>query len=165
MLKNTKLNSRQSGFTIVELLIVIVVIAILAAITIVAYNGIQNRAKASSAQSLANAVVKKAEAFNTIESAYPTYSQFTSNTGAGTANNSSEAKLDNSSQVTDGGATTPVLPSDEKTVAYKKCTTGAQIVYWSATAPSGNTTKRVLIGMGGAASTSPDATSAPTICS
>ena len=33
------------GFTIVELLIVIVVIAILAAITIVAYNGIQARAK------------------------------------------------------------------------------------------------------------------------
>lgn len=32
-----------SGFTIVELLIVVVVIAILAAITIVAYNGIQNR--------------------------------------------------------------------------------------------------------------------------
>lgn len=34
------------GFTIVELLIVIVVIAILAAVTIVAYNGIQQRAKA-----------------------------------------------------------------------------------------------------------------------
>ncbi|MBM3210423.1 type II secretion system protein [Candidatus Saccharibacteria bacterium] len=33
------------GFTIVELLIVIVVIAILAAITIVAYNGIQTRAE------------------------------------------------------------------------------------------------------------------------
>lgn len=33
------------GFTIVELLIVIVVIAILAAITIVAYSGIQNRAR------------------------------------------------------------------------------------------------------------------------
>lgn len=39
--------AKQKGFTIVELLIVIVVIAILAAITIVAYNGIQNRAKAS----------------------------------------------------------------------------------------------------------------------
>jgi prepilin-type N-terminal cleavage/methylation domain-containing protein len=34
-----------AGFTIVELLIVIVVIGILAAITIVAYNGIQNRAR------------------------------------------------------------------------------------------------------------------------
>ena len=38
---------RQNGFTIVELLIVIVVIAILAAITIVAYNGIQQRARNS----------------------------------------------------------------------------------------------------------------------
>lgn len=36
---------RSAGFTIVELLIVIVIIGILAAITIVAYNGIQERAK------------------------------------------------------------------------------------------------------------------------
>jgi prepilin-type N-terminal cleavage/methylation domain-containing protein len=42
---------KNSGFTIVELLIVIVIIAILAAITIVAYNGIQNRAKASAVAS------------------------------------------------------------------------------------------------------------------
>lgn len=42
---------RQTGFTIVELLIVVVVIAILAAITIVAYTGVQARAQASSAQS------------------------------------------------------------------------------------------------------------------
>jgi prepilin-type N-terminal cleavage/methylation domain-containing protein len=42
-----KLAKRQQAFTIVELLIVIVVIAILAAISIVAYNGIQQRAKAS----------------------------------------------------------------------------------------------------------------------
>lgn len=39
--------TRHLGFTIVELLIVIVIIAILAAITIVAYNGIQQRAKTS----------------------------------------------------------------------------------------------------------------------
>lgn len=41
---------RSSGFTIVELLIVIVVIAILAAITIVAYSGVTGRAKATAAQ-------------------------------------------------------------------------------------------------------------------
>lgn len=37
--------TKQAGFTIVELLIVIVVIGILAAITIVAYNGISTRAE------------------------------------------------------------------------------------------------------------------------
>lgn len=42
---------KYSGFTIVELLIVVVVIAILATITIVAYNGIQNQAKQAAVKS------------------------------------------------------------------------------------------------------------------
>ena len=37
----------NQGFTLVELLIVVVIIAILAAITIVVYNGIQQRARDS----------------------------------------------------------------------------------------------------------------------
>ncbi len=61
----------QKGFTIVELLIVIVVIGILAAITIVAYNGIQNRAKTTKSQSAASDVQKKAEAYNAINEHYP----------------------------------------------------------------------------------------------
>jgi prepilin-type N-terminal cleavage/methylation domain-containing protein len=50
---------KQKGFTIVELLIVIVVIGILAAITIVAYNGIQDRARASSVSSALSQAAKK----------------------------------------------------------------------------------------------------------
>lgn len=44
MIHKTRQSSMINGFTIVELLIVIVIIAILAAITLVVYNGIQNRA-------------------------------------------------------------------------------------------------------------------------
>lgn len=49
----------RTGFTIVELLIVVVVIAILAAITIVAYNGISNRAKSSASLSSVEQAGKK----------------------------------------------------------------------------------------------------------
>jgi prepilin-type N-terminal cleavage/methylation domain-containing protein len=61
----------QQGFTIVELLIVIVIIGILAAITIVAYNGIQNRARISAAQSLASQANKKVMAYQASEGSYP----------------------------------------------------------------------------------------------
>ena len=58
-----KVGKLRSGFTIVELLIVIVVIGILAAITIVAYNGIQNRAKTASAQQAVAQGVKKVQTY------------------------------------------------------------------------------------------------------
>ena len=64
--------SRLPGFTLVELLIVIVIIAILAAITIVAYNGIQGRARAASATSDLTNIAKQIESYNVINGAYPT---------------------------------------------------------------------------------------------
>jgi prepilin-type N-terminal cleavage/methylation domain-containing protein len=67
-----KLRGRQSGFTIVELLIVIVVIAILAAITIVAYNGVQQRAKNSQTISAANAWYKVIKMYKAEKGVYPT---------------------------------------------------------------------------------------------
>lgn len=49
----------RAGFTIVELLVVIVVIAILATITIVSYKGIQNKARAAAGKSdIANLNIK-----------------------------------------------------------------------------------------------------------
>ena len=51
---NLSIQKSKSGFTIVELLIVVVVIAILAAITIVAYNGIQKRAQTVTYATAAN---------------------------------------------------------------------------------------------------------------
>lgn len=54
---------KYTGFTIVELLIVIVVIAILAAITIVAYNGIQSRARETSLRSDLTNIAKQLELY------------------------------------------------------------------------------------------------------
>ncbi|MEO8691372.1 MAG: prepilin-type N-terminal cleavage/methylation domain-containing protein, partial [Candidatus Saccharimonas sp.] len=59
------------GFTIVELLIVIVIIAILATITIVAYNGITNRAHESSLKSDLTNGSKLLEIAKTINGTYP----------------------------------------------------------------------------------------------
>lgn len=66
-----KVGIRQQGFTIVELLIVIVVIAILAAITVVAYNGIQNRANDTAVQSDLAAMAKKIKLYHAENGAYP----------------------------------------------------------------------------------------------
>jgi prepilin-type N-terminal cleavage/methylation domain-containing protein len=70
-LQNIKKLRAERGFTIVELLIVIVVIGILAAIVIVAYNGIQDRAKNTKYQTDAQALIKGAEAINADKGNYP----------------------------------------------------------------------------------------------
>lgn len=59
------------GFTIVELLIVIVVIAILAAVTIVAYNGISTRAKETALKSDLSSGAKQLQIAKTTDGSYP----------------------------------------------------------------------------------------------
>lgn len=62
---------KQSGFTIVELLIVIVVIGILAAITIVAFNGVQQKGRDAKRSSDVNYVKKLLEMYKTENGTYP----------------------------------------------------------------------------------------------
>lgn len=62
---------RQSGFTVVELLIVIVIIAILAALSIVAYNGIQQRARNAQIVAGVNAYKKGIVQFMTVNGRTP----------------------------------------------------------------------------------------------
>lgn len=59
------------GFTIVELLIVIVIIAILAAITVVAYNGLQARANDSERISDLNAMSKALMQYHLENGSFP----------------------------------------------------------------------------------------------
>lgn len=66
--------NKRRGFTIVELLIVIVVIGILAAITIVAYNGIQVRAKNTKTINATATWIKALKLYNAEKDDWPTVS-------------------------------------------------------------------------------------------
>lgn len=67
---------KKHGFTIVELLIVIVVVAILAAISIAAYTNINNRAYDSAIQSDLSQMSKTVKLFNAEHGRYPTREEF-----------------------------------------------------------------------------------------
>lgn len=81
-LTNIKERASERGFTIVELLIVIVIIGILAGIVILAYAGLTNQAKTSKASTVAADVVKKFEAYNAdpANTGYPVVPGATSGT-------------------------------------------------------------------------------------
>src|SRR5690606_27269127 len=65
------LKHKKSGFTIVELLIVVVVIAVLATITVVAYTNLQERARTSAADSTLTQAAKKLALYKAEQESYP----------------------------------------------------------------------------------------------
>ena len=148
-LANIKKMKDQRGFTIVELLIVIVVIGILAAIVIVAYNGVQNKARTTKAQTNASAVQKVAEAYNADNGVYPgTIANFAS---------ASSVKLPTGVTVVSAAATPFGLTSGngETSVSYQykgasaTTATGGRVQFWDFSTGAVSTT---VIYVGNAAS-------------
>ena len=128
----TTKNIKNQGFTLVELLIVIVIIAILTVVSLVAYNGLQNQAKTSAAKSAADAVAKKAELYNTAKSKYPT--GLTDLTNA--ANSGEPYYLDSSTVKVGTFGTPPTAPAEANTIEYVPCpttgdATGAHVKYYN----------------------------------
>jgi prepilin-type N-terminal cleavage/methylation domain-containing protein len=75
------LNRKQSGFTIVELLIVIVVIGILAALVITTFTGIQQRARNTERETDIKAIHGQLEAYYAQNGYYPTLAVVTASGG------------------------------------------------------------------------------------
>lgn len=118
----------RSGFTIVELLIVVVVIAILASITVVAYNGIQNQARASSL-SQAIKTVDKAIRLKATDDTISTW--WLDNTLTGTANPTIDSLI-STTNLKNYLQTVPTVPGtslswryDNDGETYNGCTLGA----------------------------------------
>jgi len=131
--------TKQQGFTIVELLIVIVVIGILAAITIVSFNGVQNRGKTAGAQSASEAALRKAELYYADLSVYPAQSS--------DLTSATSDKIYALTGVTFPGTAIASAPTAPATLNFWRCgtntaaaattlatvtiVTGAQSKYWS----------------------------------
>lgn len=142
----------RKGFTIVELLIVIVVIGILAAITVVAYSGITSRARTTKAQTAASNVQKVAEAYNADNGYYPsTIAHFTAG--------SLSTKLPSGLTIigTTAALTALTVSEKEKTVVYESCgataspaataVTGGRIQYFDFSTTAVSTTV-IYVGSG-----------------
>ncbi len=115
--------TKQKGFTIVELLIVIVVIAILAAISIVAFTGIQQRGRDSQRASDVGNITKSLVAYTTDGNDWPA-----DGPAAGTAlrGYTTAAITQDMADALDPGSTATSTPSTTE-FKYETCTTGGSV--------------------------------------
>jgi prepilin-type N-terminal cleavage/methylation domain-containing protein len=62
---------KSTGFTIIELIIVIVIIGILASITLISYSGVTQRTNNAAAEQAARSAVGEIEAYNAATGSFP----------------------------------------------------------------------------------------------
>jgi prepilin-type N-terminal cleavage/methylation domain-containing protein len=124
------LTTKTHGFTIVELMVVIVVIGILAAISIISYTGVQNKARTASALTNALEVQNKSDLYaaDLGNGTYPV-----NGTALENISTSEAASLSPATKILLG----TIVPSSTAPTAliYQQCTSsGARVGYWDATA-------------------------------
>lgn len=126
-MKKAIINSKNKGFTIVELLVVIVVIGILAAITMISYNGVTAKAQTTENQSNANIVITAANGVYAELGSYPA----TSATAATVLNNLNAGVTKVPSTLT----VTNVTATAGKSLSYRLTSDGKGICvgYWDYT--------------------------------
>ena len=107
------LKKKQSGFTIVELLIVIVIIGILAGLVIVTFVGIQQRARNSERQTDINSIASQLEGYFADNSGYPSMTDLNSYTWR----NGNNVKLGDGTKDSSKVLADPSNPSDVTLVA------------------------------------------------
>lgn len=138
-----------SGFTIVELVVCIAVIAILAVIVSINYNSIQRKSRTATAQSQAQSVENKAEVYASSIglTAYPTLAELTSATGNAAVSPDIRAMI---------SASAPTAVTQTTILHYVKCSsvTGAKVGYWD----SALATPAVVYLLSGAATNASTAT-------
>ena len=117
-----KISRKQQGFTIVELLIVIVVIGILAALVITTYTGIQAKARNSKRQTDVNSVQTHLEAYFAQNGHYPSLADMNSSSWV-----SSNLKGMDAAALQDPQGTNQTLASSPaaKVYAYQPLTSGS----------------------------------------
>ena len=110
----------SSGFTIVELVVILGVLVILIIISAVSYSGIRTRTLAANTENNAKLLQKKVQAYFNVNNRYPTPATATSN-----LNSQSGSKLEGI--VTLG---TPTAVNGERTMRLQICASGYTITYW-----------------------------------
>ena len=135
MISLKKRNLDGKGFTIVELLIVIVVIGILALLVITTYSGIQAKARNSKRQTDIQAIQTQLEAFFSQNGYYPSLKDMNTGTNANSSDDSTWV-ASNMKSLDQTALTDPSNPHDSKNLLAAPDTKVHQYAYAVSTTSS-----------------------------